>query len=67
MVFPETEQMRFDLQVIASWIDPGSRVLDLGCGHGADSQRYRPRHHSERARFRPILVAVCLLFGSPAH
>jgi methionine biosynthesis protein MetW len=34
MVFPETEHMRFDLQVIAYWIDPGSRVLDLGCGHG---------------------------------
>lgn len=26
--------MRFDLQVIASWITPGSRVLDLGCGSG---------------------------------
>jgi methionine biosynthesis protein MetW len=25
---------RFDLQVIASWIKPGSRVLDLGCGEG---------------------------------
>ena len=34
MVFPETENMRFDLQVIASWIEPGSRVLDLGCGNG---------------------------------
>jgi len=33
----ETEQVghtRFDLQVIASWISPGSRVLDLGCGNG---------------------------------
>ena len=26
--------MRFDLQVIASWIEPGARVLDLGCGAG---------------------------------
>jgi methionine biosynthesis protein MetW len=26
--------MRFDLQVIASWIEEGSRVLDLGCGEG---------------------------------
>ncbi|BCO10846.1 methionine biosynthesis protein MetW [Desulfolithobacter dissulfuricans] len=26
--------MRFDLQIIASWIEPGSRVLDLGCGSG---------------------------------
>lgn len=25
---------RFDFQVIASWIAPGSRVLDLGCGDG---------------------------------
>ena len=26
--------MRYDLQIIASWIDPGSKVLDLGCGEG---------------------------------
>ncbi len=26
--------MRFDLEVIASWIKPGSKVLDLGCGTG---------------------------------
>lgn len=26
--------MRFDLQIVASWIEPGSRVLDLGCGEG---------------------------------
>ncbi|MDF1578927.1 MAG: methionine biosynthesis protein MetW [Desulfurivibrionaceae bacterium] len=26
--------MRYDLQVIASWIKPGSKVLDLGCGEG---------------------------------
>lgn len=26
--------MRYDLSVIASWIEPGSKVLDLGCGSG---------------------------------
>ncbi len=26
--------MRFDLQLIASLVDPGARVLDLGCGRG---------------------------------
>jgi len=28
------EQLRFDLSIIASWIKPGARVLDLGCGRG---------------------------------
>ena len=27
-------KIRFDLQIIASWIDPGSKVLGLGCGEG---------------------------------
>ena len=26
--------LRFDLRIVASWIEPGSRVLDLGCGDG---------------------------------
>ncbi len=26
--------MRYDLQIIASWIAPGSKVLGLGCGRG---------------------------------
>ena len=26
--------LRFDLQIIASWIEPGSKVLGLGCGEG---------------------------------
>jgi methionine biosynthesis protein MetW len=34
MVSPDIENMRFDLRVIASRIEPGSRVLDLGCGYG---------------------------------
>jgi len=27
--------LRFDLHLIASWIEPGARVLDLGCGEGS--------------------------------
>jgi methionine biosynthesis protein MetW len=30
----ENNGIRFDLQIVASWIEPGSRVLDLGCGEG---------------------------------
>jgi methionine biosynthesis protein MetW len=28
-------RLRYDLQLIADWIGPGTRVLDLGCGDGA--------------------------------
>ena len=34
MVSQDIENMRFDLRVIASKIEPQSRVLDLGCGNG---------------------------------
>ncbi len=30
----ENNGIRYDLQVIASWIEPGSKVLSLGCGEG---------------------------------
>lgn len=31
---PQNSRMRSDLQIIASWIEPGTRVIDLGCGEG---------------------------------
>jgi methionine biosynthesis protein MetW len=34
MVWPDTENIRFDLQIIGSTIESGSKVLDLGCGNG---------------------------------
>lgn len=37
------KHLRFDLMVIASWIKPGARVLDLGCGHG-DLLAYLKEH-----------------------
>jgi methionine biosynthesis protein MetW len=30
----EFSTMRFDLQIIASWVEQRSKVLDLGCGEG---------------------------------
>lgn len=30
----DNKAMRYDLQIIASWIQPGSRVIGLGCGEG---------------------------------
>ena len=29
------EKRTVDMEVIGEWVDPGSRVLDLGCGRGA--------------------------------
>ncbi len=34
MVSPDKSSIRFDLRIIAESIEPGSRVLDLGCGNG---------------------------------
>ena len=30
----KSDQLRYDLKIIASWIEPGSKVLGLGCGEG---------------------------------
>lgn len=32
---PPNNPLRFDLHLIASWIETGARVLDLGCGEGS--------------------------------
>ena len=57
--------MRFDLQVIASWIEPGARVLDLGCGNG-DLLAYLKKHKQVRGtgiEFSEDKVARCIERG----
>ena len=57
--------MRFDLQVIASWIDPASRVLDLGCANG-DLLAYLKEHHQVNGTgidFSEEKVARCIERG----
>lgn len=39
----QPKKLRHDLQIIASWIERGSRVLDLGCGEG-DLMQFLIRH-----------------------
>lgn len=56
---------RFDLQVIASWIKPGSRVLDLGCGEG-DLLFYLKQNKQVTGtgiEYRESKVAICIAKG----
>ncbi|MBS0631560.1 MAG: methyltransferase domain-containing protein [Verrucomicrobia bacterium] len=32
---PQVEKRTVDMQIIGEWVEPGAKVLDLGCGRGA--------------------------------
>ncbi|MBU1406068.1 MAG: methionine biosynthesis protein MetW [Proteobacteria bacterium] len=57
--------MRFDLQIIASWIEPGSRVLDLGCGEGELLQYLKEQKRVKATGIEKdeAEVAVCIAKG----
>lgn len=57
--------MRFDLQIIAAWIQPGSSVLDLGCGEG-DLLLYLRKNkgvHGTGIEQQEAKVAACIQKG----
>ncbi len=57
--------MRFDLEVIASWIQPNSTVLDLGCGTG-DLLYFLKEHQGTKGTgidFEEDNIAKCIARG----
>jgi methionine biosynthesis protein MetW len=62
---PGNNGIRFDLHIIASWIENGSRVLDLGCGEG--DLLYYLREHKQvdgtGIEIREERVAECIAKG----
>lgn len=57
--------LRADLQIIQQWIEPGSRVLDLGCGEG-ELLRYLRDHKSVQGyglEIDPEKINRCIASG----
>lgn len=59
--------LRRDLEVISDWIEPGSRVLDLGCGDGALLAHLRERKNVDGlgVEIAPATVNACIARGVP--
>lgn len=59
--------MRFDLQIIASWIKPRAKVLDLGCGEG-ELLAFLKEHKEvigTGIEYQEAKVAQCIAKGLP--
>lgn len=54
--------MRPDLAIIQDWIDPGSRVLDLGCGDGSVLAHLREKKQivGQGLEIDPVKITSCL-------
>jgi methionine biosynthesis protein MetW len=66
MIDPAVE-IRPDLQIVADWIAPGTRVLDIGCGYGA-LLAYLAREKGVDGRgieIRRSKVNSCVAMGLP--
>ncbi len=61
----EYADLRPDLQIVADWVEPGTRVLDIGCGTG-ELLGYLGRHKQVDARgieLRRAKVNSCVAAG----
>jgi len=61
------KKIRFDLETIASWVEPGACVLDLGCGDGRLLEFLMTRKEVKGTGIeqREDLVARCVEKGLP--
>jgi methionine biosynthesis protein MetW len=63
---PVPETLRPDLALIADHVEPGSRVLDIGCGDGTLMAELRARGCDARGlELDPANVAQCVARGLP--
>ncbi|MEM7360134.1 MAG: methionine biosynthesis protein MetW [Pseudomonadota bacterium] len=53
---------RYDLQVISDWIEPDSRVMDLGCGNGRLLQHLQQTKNATGygLELNPEMIAQCI-------
>jgi len=60
-----TETSRYDHQIIADWVAPDSRVIDLGCGNGALMQHLQQSKNVSGygVEIDPAKIPMCINNG----
>ena len=66
---PPLEDLPVTYNIITSWIEPKSSVLDLGCGNGDLLAYLTAEHgcHGEGVELDRELVSMCVKRGLPVH
>lgn len=64
-VHEHTDLARYDLQIISDWIEPSSRILDLGCGDGRLLQHLSETKHTTGygLELQQEMIARCIENG----
>ena len=63
------EKRTVDMQIIGDWVEPGTRVLDLGCGQGAllDYLVQKKQVSAVGVDLEFTKIAACVRRGLPAY